>query len=1133
MKHEFVSKPRRGRSKPKTARATTRRSRARKPEIGRIHTPFQFTSPVTIDARPGQTIREIADQQGFHLPFIALLNGKAILRAAWDYALKATDRLLFVTLPAGDSVKDVMRLVLQIAVTVTASALLGPAGLGLSGWALAAGVAATTIAGSYLINALLPPTQASIGSLTSDAASPTYSLNAQGNQARLGGQIPKLYGRHIITPDLAAQPYTEYAGNDLYLYQLFSLGLGRIDVEKINIAKTEAWNKVDGYSDSFSDIEFEVVAPGADITLFPINVVTSAEVSGQTLEGPNNDGDWIGPFVSCAPGKQANYLAFDMVFPSGAGRVKDDGSIGSEEAEVRIEVREIDDLGAPIGDWVLLEDATHSFATRTAQRLSRRFPVDLGRHEARVKRVNDTPTSTRRWSEVHWDALRAYLVGDNTAKCMVLAMRALATNQLSSQASRLITVVGTSMLPTWTGTEWSAPTATRDIFPIVADILRNTTYGAGRPDSRIDIEKLASLHETWTTRGDTFDGVFDQTQSVWDVMTDVLMVGRARPIEVGDTVTFVRDEPVTTPKMLITPREIVGDGFKVDYDLFNPSTPDDVLIEYVDERTWDMTATVRCTLPGSTSTNPTRKAIKGIVDRTRAWKYGVYLAAVNRYRREYPTVPVEFDGRILKPMDLIALAHPLCDYGRAGDVLAFDAEAGTLKLSQSAALSTTETNFVRLRKRDGSLWGPITVTAGETPYHVVMDAHELAAMITAQGDPADFIVTPDSAAELLDDMEPTVAVLGHGDNYEADCKLIGARYEGNDRMSLSLVVDNAAVYTADAGDPPAEEAPVRLPTTPAGPTISALDVVVGGTRFAPELTSSIRQAPGAETYLWELSYDHLSWTLLQNGLTTTWAGPVEATTVWLRVTAVGAVRGEPIEWFENLTATDAPPEALSGLSYDAFAQHAWLKFTYPTEAGVEGIIAKTSATSGFDPETTGTIQYDGEPTSRVLLDLGETGTIYARIAAYNVFGKTGLNWSSEIELTSRAIGSGALSPDLRAAFENASVLPDGVVYRLDAGGNIAGFAVISDGVLNEVTAAFLVDTFTIRLPGGDTAPLFETSVDGVKISNLFVTALTAETLKVVWAEVDVLRGGQLLPPTGDAMEINMNDGFIRIDKVVP
>lgn len=1109
-----------------------------RPDVSRAAAPLDLEPPVAITARVGETIAEIFERQKFILPTIAFLNGELIMRADWDTALAAGAVLMFLQLPAGgDGDKDIFRFVMQLVITVVAVYFLGPAGLGLTGVALQAGVAVASLAGGYLINLALPPSTPDVpGSLGGGAAgSPTYSLSPQGNQARLGAPIPRVYGRHLLVPDFAAQPYTEYVGNELYLYQLFSLGLGLNQIHQVRIAGTELWNEDDGYSDSFTDVEIEIVEPGLPVTLAPFNVITQGEVSGQVLKGTNEDGaDWIGPFPICASDEHPNFVAFDFVFRGGAGHLTDKGAIIARAITIRQERRQIDEAGDPIGDWILLDETPYEFATRTGQRVSLRYALDGERYEVRIKRTNDAATDARDWDEVTWDALRAYLPGDNTYPGTVMAVKMRASNQLSSQAARDFSVVQTSRLPSYDGEGWSAPVPTRAIFDIAMDVLRNDTYSVAHPDDRIDIEKLFSMHETWTGRGDTFDGVFDQTQSVWDVLSDVLRVGRARPVEIGDTVSFVRDEAQTIPKMLITPRQVREGSFSVGYALFDPTTPDDVLMEYMDARTWDSGATVRATLEGSAGVNPARVRIKGITDRTRAWQYAMYRAACNKYRREFPTCDVEFDGRLLSPLDIIAVAHPLCDWGRPADVVDFDDETGELTLSQRPSLSADEDNYMLLRKHDGSAWGPVLVTAGATPASVLMDVTSLDDAIAAQGDPFDWITTPDSADALADDIEPTVAVLGHGVAEQADCKLLGISKASGDKISLSLVVDDPRVYEAgETGAPPAEEAASPLPVPAKGPVIERIDVKVRGTPFHPELYASVRPAAGTQNLIWQITYDHVHYQLLQDGLKLSWSGEVAPTTVWLRVTAIGAVRGPFVEWFMDLTAAEVAPAGISAISTIVFSDTAFVKYTLPDEDELDGVLVRYSDTSGFNPETEGsTINYSS-PVSQVVVPLDSSPT-YVRVAVYNVFGTAGLNWSTELAITPRLIGSAVLSDEVKQSLAMADALDGNYVLRKGVGDFIGGLSLLGSGGLDDpISLNILVDKLVIAVPnvvgGHDYVPVFLIKEDGsVVINNLIANEITADQLYALLAEIGTLIGLIIRGPGA-----TIDDALLVIDTQAP
>lgn len=214
-------------------------------------------------------------------PFICLHNGTPLLREKWvTTTLAHGDVLQFVTIPqgGGDSGK-ILRTVALIAIVAYAPQLAGalaPAGSGAT--TLAFYKAGIVIAGSMLVNALIPPPRPNIPNSGSIAApSPTYSLQAQGNFARIGAAIPVQYGQHISYPDFAAEPYAEFVGNEQYLYQLLCIGQGEYEV---GVPKLE-----DSPVTSFEDISYEVVAPGQQVNLFPANVQTSSEVAGGEVPG--------------------------------------------------------------------------------------------------------------------------------------------------------------------------------------------------------------------------------------------------------------------------------------------------------------------------------------------------------------------------------------------------------------------------------------------------------------------------------------------------------------------------------------------------------------------------------------------------------------------------------------------------------------------------------------------------------------------------------------------------------------------------------------------------------------------------------------------------------------------------------
>lgn len=220
-------------------------------------------------ASPHLSIRQWLQTQGiteFEVPTLCIKDGAPVLRADW-----ATTRidgiLVFVTLPqgggGGGGGKNPLRTVLMIAVMVVATVYGGPLGasLGFSG-NLATAVGSTIImtAGSALVSAMVPlptpnmPSFATGGGSSMAQPSPTYSLQGQGNYARLAQPIPVIYGRHLVYPDLASTPYGEYRNNEQYLHQLHCIGLGEYEIEQIRIEDTPI--------SAFEEVEIQVIPPG-------------------------------------------------------------------------------------------------------------------------------------------------------------------------------------------------------------------------------------------------------------------------------------------------------------------------------------------------------------------------------------------------------------------------------------------------------------------------------------------------------------------------------------------------------------------------------------------------------------------------------------------------------------------------------------------------------------------------------------------------------------------------------------------------------------------------------------------------------------------------------------------------------
>lgn len=719
------------------------------------------------------------EQLVFEQPTLVLKNGKPVLMAERCVTLiEAGDVIALVSLPqgGGGGGKNPLQTVLMIAVLVVANAYGAElaASFGYTG-SVATSVASTAIAvtGSIIVNALVPLPNQSLPNATasSSSPSPTYSLQARGNYGRLSQPIPVVYGQHLIYPDLAAMPYTEYVNNEEYLHQLHVIGIGHFQFEELSID--------DSPIASFEEVQAQVIEPGGQNTLFNNDVVTAAEVTGQELIAvADTGGSIIGPFALNPVGTQINQIGIDVVMMRGLYYATDSGTLDSRAVQWRVEARTINDDGDATSGWIHLADESYSAATNTAQRRTYKYGVGAGRYEVRVQRLDTKDTSNRAGHELRWGQAKGYLVNQSLPSDLtLLALRMRATDNLSQRSSRLVNCLVTRKLPVWSKTTgWSAPQATRSIAWAFADAARSS-YGAGLPDAKLDLNALALLDGVWSARGDTFNGVFDQNLTVWDAMGQIARAGRAVPFLQGGIVRIVRDEPKTIPVALFSTRNIVRSSLKIQYVMPGDATADAVTVEYFNPKSWKPDE-VTVALAGSSLSKPVRLKLFGCTDKSQAMREGKYIAAANRYRRRIITFRTELEGLIPTYGDLVAISHDMPSWGVSGEALSWDGASKVLVCSERLPWQTGANHYISLRRVDGSVTDPIGVTRGVTERHAVLEQAPSIAIQTGGGE------------------ERTHFAFGVGQTWAQMARVMSVKPRA-DLVEVTCVAESASVHTAD------------------------------------------------------------------------------------------------------------------------------------------------------------------------------------------------------------------------------------------------------------------------------------------------------------------------------------------------
>ena len=1101
-----------------------------KPEVLWLENPFDLSSVIRYDIDQPLTIRQWLNGHGGdarlnYLPTVCLHNGKELLRAQYDQPIEGL--VCFVTLPTGgDSGTNPLAAIAMIALTVYTGGL---AAAGFGGAMTAGGFAANMVAagimmgGAMLINAVFPPPGLP-NSATPSTGSPTYSLSAQGNAARLGAPIPVNYGRMRIYPDFAAQPYSEYESNEQYLYQLFCIGQGENQISDIRLEDTPIAN--------FAEVSTEIIPPLGKVTLFHTAVVNAAEAGGQDM----SEAITLGPYIVNAVKTEISRIAVDVVFPGGLmGVDEDDGDEYSVGVSLQIGAELVDDEGNPIGGGTTVYNGTISDCTRTAIRRTLAADVAPGRYRVTVSRSTDKgPDHEVRNCQL--GGIKGYLVDDNEyGDVTLLAMRVRASANLSNNASRLVNVLNERLVPVWSPEGWSTPQINRNPAWAFADAVRSR-YGGDFADSELDLNGLHYLAGLFDSRGDKFDGRFDTEQSLWEALGKIGQVCRSGPVRQGNLIRCIRDQQTEVPSQVFGMANM--SNFSVDYVMHDDRTADAVKVTYWDETRDYTETTITCQLPDDTADNPQEVTLFGCTQYEQAWREGMYLAASNRERRQMVSWTTGLEGHIPTFGDLVIINHDLMGAGQQFGGIVEAISGSVLTLSSDVDMSG-EHWYCILRDRYGAPSAPLPIEAVAPNQVRVLDT-----LPYIEEDPS---------------REPTHYLIGQGAKVSWPVKITAITPEADNKITIAGCIESEFVHTVDQGvlpPPPPEVKPL-----PPGLVINNLLATQGGTVHAPVIFLSWDIAVGADRYVIEYSADgRQTWQPAGTGQSFINQHEFAAVVGLLtcRVAAVGAIRGEwadivvnaggdfdtpgqvqpvliepftgdamKVRWdkqpaaarylvrvnshgsemralyldraiteyqyhytdaqqdaagrtltikvaAENgngvkgeageVTATNAPADVPANLVIDAFVDSFMVRCSLPDDSDIQSLSVWGSETKGFIPDATNLLA--SSSTTRV--SINQSGTWYFRVAWVDNWGADDLNYSGEIKATSSMVDIGDWFPVTETNISDDAISTPKLQANAVEADKIAAMAVTAEKINVYELSAITADL------GHATAGTFET-----------------------------------------------------------
>ena len=482
---------------------------------------------------------------------------------------------------------------------------------------------------------------------------------------------------------------------------------------------------------------------------------------------------YVGAFLSVPDSESTNRFMLDFRFNSGLTKLNNSGVPTSRTVTLEIQWR---NEGETNWNTVL---KGHTAATVDQLAYTHEITVPAGtRPEVRVRRTTTEWSDITYKDSVDWVGLRAVLPSGTASSYPGLTTMALeirGSNELAGSAENKISMVPTRKLKKFNSAgSMTSYGSTRSISSAVYAVADELGYD-------LDMDELWRLHQIWESRGDTFDGVFDNPSTAWKAIQQILAVGFSEPTLDFGKIIPIRDEAQTVIKYPYQSDNILPNSWKMDGSFVDSSDNDGIEVEYMSSETWKP-ETVLCLLPGDAGDNPEKVRAYGVTNKTQAYRFGMRKRATQKHRRIRHHFSTEMDALNSRYMSYDALGIDMPGYSQTGRV---ENVAGrVLQLNQDLEWGDLAvTHHIGIRRPDGTLSGPYQCMPGDASDSVVINAD------------LDFVPV------FSGSHEPPYFMFGQADEWCIPILVTEIKPTGTDRVKVTAFEYSDKVYLYDDAVP--------------------------------------------------------------------------------------------------------------------------------------------------------------------------------------------------------------------------------------------------------------------------------------------------------------------------------------------
>jgi predicted phage tail protein len=267
----------------------------------------------------------------------------------------------------------------------------------------------------------------------------------------------------------------------------------------------------------------------------------------------------------------------------------------------------------------------------------------------------------------------------NYPQTALLAVTALATDELSGAAPRVSCLATRATVPVWTGSAYVSKPATNPAW-VNWHQLHNATSGGGVPAARIILTDFQSFADWCDQKGYTCNIYFDQMSNLKTALDMVSMLGRGQVVQVGSKFTVQVDKPDTaTQRYMFGMGNISADSFGEEW-LPMEDRANAIEVTYWDANSDRQTITLFAH-DYDQHAGPTNKQsipLYGCNGHEQAAKYGRFLLNKQRYLTLTASWTADVDAIACLPNDVVDVTHDVPEWGESGRLVAVDGNTITL-----------------------------------------------------------------------------------------------------------------------------------------------------------------------------------------------------------------------------------------------------------------------------------------------------------------------------------------------------------------------------------------------------------------------------------------------------------------------